>query len=207
MAENKKSFLLYVDIIHTIEQLTDDEAGKLLKHILRYVNDLNPDAPDRLTQITFEPIKQQLKRDLLKWTETAPDRVEKARKAGLASAKARELKRTKSNYQVENELNTTKSTVSVNVSVNDNVNAIDNVFKEYLLMRKRIKKPATNYAIELVKKKLDKIAGDNELLKIDILQQSITNSWSDVYPIKTNGTFNGTIPEQAPRTFKPFVKD
>ena len=67
MAENKKSVLLYCDIIHTIESLTDDEAGRLFKHLLRYVNDMNPEAPDRITQIAFEPIKQQLKRDLKRW--------------------------------------------------------------------------------------------------------------------------------------------
>jgi len=67
MAENKKSVLLYCDIITTVEELTDDEAGRLFKHYLRYINDLNPVAPDKLTQIVFEPIKQNLKRDLKKW--------------------------------------------------------------------------------------------------------------------------------------------
>lgn len=69
MAENKKSVLLYCDIIHTIEPLTDEEAGKLFKHYLRYINDLNPCAEDRLTSLLFEPIKQNLKRDLRKWED------------------------------------------------------------------------------------------------------------------------------------------
>ena len=67
MAENKKSFLLYCDIIHTVEKLTDEQAGKLLKHTLKYVNDLNPTPEDIITEIAFEPIKQSLKRDLLKY--------------------------------------------------------------------------------------------------------------------------------------------
>jgi uncharacterized phage protein (TIGR02220 family) len=67
MAENKKSFLLYCDIIHTVEKLTDEQAGKLLKHTLRYVNDWNPVPEDILTEVAFEPIKQSLKRDLLKY--------------------------------------------------------------------------------------------------------------------------------------------
>jgi hypothetical protein len=69
MAENKKSVLLYCDIIHTIEPLTDEEAGKLFKHYLRYINDQNPCAEDRLTALLFEPIKQNLKRDLRKWED------------------------------------------------------------------------------------------------------------------------------------------
>ena len=67
MAKDKKSVLLYCDILHTVKELTDEEAGKLFKHYLEYVNDLNPTAPDKLTQIVFEPIKQNLKRDLVKW--------------------------------------------------------------------------------------------------------------------------------------------
>ena len=66
MAENKKSFVLYCDLIHTIEQLTNEQAGDLFKHILRYVNDQNPEAKSVITKIAFEPIKQQLKRDLQK---------------------------------------------------------------------------------------------------------------------------------------------
>lgn len=69
MAENKRSIILYCDLIHTVEKLTDDEAGKLLKHLLRYVNDMNPVPPDRLTEMIFEPLKQNLKRDLKNWED------------------------------------------------------------------------------------------------------------------------------------------
>ena len=66
MAENKKSFLLYCDLIHTVQKLNDQQAGKLFKHVLEYVNDLNPQTDDILTEVCFEPIKQNLKRDLRK---------------------------------------------------------------------------------------------------------------------------------------------
>ena len=67
MAENKKSVLLYCDIIHTVKELTDEEAGVLFKHYLEYINDLNPTPKNKLIQVVFEPIKQNLKRDLKKW--------------------------------------------------------------------------------------------------------------------------------------------
>ena len=69
MAENKKSVLLYCDIIHTVKELSDEEAGVLFKHYLAYINDQNPTPKDKLTQIVFEPIKQNLKRDLEKWKD------------------------------------------------------------------------------------------------------------------------------------------
>jgi len=67
MAKDKKSFLIYCDIIHTVQHLTDEEKGKLFQHLLEYVNDLNPTLNDRLLTAVFEPIKQQLKRDLVKY--------------------------------------------------------------------------------------------------------------------------------------------
>ena len=69
MAENKKSVLLYCDIIHTVKELSDEEEGILFKHYLAYINDQNPIPKDKLTQIVFEPIKQNLKRDLEKWKD------------------------------------------------------------------------------------------------------------------------------------------
>ena len=67
MATEKNSFLLYCDIIHTIEKLPDVDAGQLLKHILRYVNDKEPVTDNPLVEIAFEPIRQSLKRDLVKY--------------------------------------------------------------------------------------------------------------------------------------------
>ena len=49
-------------------------------------------------------------------------------------------------------------------------------------MRKSIKKPATNKAIEMIIKKLEKV--DNEELAIQMLERSIINNWQDVYEIQ-----------------------
>lgn len=89
MAEDKKSAVVYADWINTFEALDDTEAGRLIKHFFRYINDRSPEAPDRLTQIAFEPIKQQLKRDLVKYEE----KKGKWSEAGQRSAEARRLKK------------------------------------------------------------------------------------------------------------------
>ena len=80
MAENKKSFLLYCDLIHTVQKLSDDQAGKLFKHVLQYVNDLNPTTEDLLTEVCFEPIKQNLKRDLRKYEQIRKKKSEAGKK-------------------------------------------------------------------------------------------------------------------------------
>ncbi len=124
MAENKRSFLLYCDLIHTVEGLEDVEAGQLLKHILRYVNDKNPCAESKIISIAFEPIKQQLKRDLKRYEVIREQKV----KAGIASADKRKHMST-GVESVEQEA--TKPTVIVNdtvtVSVNGNENKKENI--------------------------------------------------------------------------------
>ena len=42
MAENKKSFILYADLIHTLRKMPSEKRGDLFMHILEYVNDENP---------------------------------------------------------------------------------------------------------------------------------------------------------------------
>lgn len=69
MAENKKSALIYCDLIHTVKHLPDELAGRLFKHFLSYINDEDPETDDILLNIAFEPIKQQLKRDLKKYKD------------------------------------------------------------------------------------------------------------------------------------------
>lgn len=121
MAENKKSFLLYADYLSNFENLDDIEAGKLIKHILRYVNDLKPESPDKITTIAFEPIKLQLKRDLQKWDEIK----EKRSNAGKISAEKRQQTPTNSTCVESVEQTPTNSTVTV--TVNDTVTVINKV--------------------------------------------------------------------------------
>lgn len=130
MAENKKKIVVYADWIDNFEELTDLELGILFRHFFDYVNDKNPVLKDRLIKVAWKPIEATLRRDLKKWEQKAPERTNKARVAGLASAeKRRQLKATKSNSLVESELNPTKSTVSdsVSVSVNDKVSVTKSI--------------------------------------------------------------------------------
>jgi hypothetical protein len=89
MAKDKNSFLLYCDIIHTVEKLDDVQAGKLFKHLLKYVNDQNPNPENPLIEIAFEPIKQSLKRDLIKYEGIRERNSENAKKRWNATASDR----------------------------------------------------------------------------------------------------------------------
>lgn len=95
MAEGKQSFILYCDIIHTVKMLDDAMAGKLLKHILKFVNDENPEIDDPMIKIVFEPIKQALKRDLKKWETISENNKINGHKGGINSGIVRGKKKYK----------------------------------------------------------------------------------------------------------------
>jgi len=119
MAENKKSFVLYSDSQGLVNQLPDDVAGRLLKHIYAYVNDENPTTDELLLNIAFEPIKMQLKRDLVKYEKKREQWSEAGKKSAeqRKSTKVNESQRTLTNVDSV----ATVSTVNDNVNVNVNV--------------------------------------------------------------------------------------
>lgn len=95
----------------------------------------------------------------------------------------------------------TKGKPNVNVNVNANVNANGNedikgppecseaftqALKDFSDMRKKIKKPLTDRAKQMILNKLSKLSTD-EQEQIEILNQSILHSWQDVYPLKGEG--------------------
>jgi len=135
MAVDKKSFVLYSDQRSIIEMLPDDKAGILLKHIFAYVNDENPINNDPLVLLAFEPIKLQMKRDLIKWLATKEGRSA----AGKASAEARRL--LKESQQGSTNLtnvdfvqqSSTNSTVNVTVNDTVTVNVINKIDYQALL--------------------------------------------------------------------------
>ena len=60
MAKDKRSVIIYVDWITTFNELEDIEAGQLIKHLFRYVNDQNPEPESRLIKLLFELVKFML---------------------------------------------------------------------------------------------------------------------------------------------------
>jgi len=145
MAENKKSFILYCDIIHTIEKLNDDDAGKLFKHVLRYVNDLNPETDHLITEIAFEPIKQQLKRDLVKFQDKISKLSENGKKGAEKRWKAKDSKSHSENGKSHNQ----DGKKWQSMAVNDNVNVTD-IQKRKNILKKKLDEYVQEYGKQLI---------------------------------------------------------
>ena len=61
---------------------------------------------------------------------------------------------------------------------------INKAFLDYMDMRKKIKAPMTDRAIELAIKNLNKLSGGDKEKSIAILNQSIMNSWKGLFDLK-----------------------
>ena len=132
MADNKKSFVLYCDIIKTVEILPNETAGELFKHILSYVNDEEPQTDNMLVKLAFEPIKQQLKRDLEKWEEIKVKRSEAGKKSAAKRNKNQQKQQVLTSVKsVEQTLTNPTVNDNVNVTVNVNVNDIEYIYSLY----------------------------------------------------------------------------
>tara|TARA_R110002126_G_scaffold77076_1_gene192314 strand:- start:10 stop:594 length:585 start_codon:yes stop_codon:yes gene_type:complete len=184
MAEEKKGFILYSDIIHTIQKLTDEQAGVLFKHILKYVNDENPECQDLITEIAFEPIKQSLKRDLLKWG----DKKQKRSEAGIAGA-------TKRWQNIANDSKRIKPMANIAVSVNDNVSvSVKDIYRSFAhlsISEDEVKKLLDNYTITQINNVLNDIENYKQNTKYKSLYLTAVK-WLQ----KNEPTSEGISPEE-----------
>ncbi len=201
MATDKKGFVLYADQKDSFCDLTDEEAGILIKHIFAYVNDENPILSNRYAKIAFNPIKSQLKRDLVKYELVR----EKRSIAGKASAEAKKQTLTNSTHVESVEQTLTNSTVivkdnvSVNVTVKDKVTVKDIINRDFISLEflenfnKWIKYKSDRKekykSIESEKSfynKLIKLSNNDPLIAFEIIEQSMANNWAGIFELKNN---------------------
>lgn len=180
MAKDKKGFILYADLIKVVSKLPDETAGKLFKIVLMYVNDLEIVIDDLLLDVAFEPIKNQLKRDLVKFEGVKEERSKSGQLGNLkryhkdlyAKVKANEISLEEAQNIVKDSKTShsdTKLAVTdtVNVTVTDTVNVstkvdveaddtlhdINNLKEHYLTKDRIIKSLINNKQLGLKNKK------------------------------------------------------
>lgn len=218
MAENKKGFVLYADQIEIFEQLPDDDAGKLIKHIYRYVNDKNPVSDDLLLNVAFASIKSQLKRDLVKYE----DRATRSKRNGKLGGRPKNPEEPKKpsglndNPEEPRKPDTVTVTDTVTDTVNDTVN--DNKKKEE---ERKIISPFDSknfnenwdlwkeYRSEQGKRKykpigeqgalteLSNLSNGDEKVALAIIMQTIKKGWTGFYNLKKYNNGNTDLQSTA----------
>ncbi|WP_288981199.1 DUF6291 domain-containing protein [uncultured Flavobacterium sp.] len=201
MAQDKKKVIVYADWIIKFEVLNDEEAGRLIKHFFRYINDLNPTYPDRITEISFLDIQNTLKRDLKKWEK----RAESSRENGKNGGRPQNPKKPTETQQVI--LQPKKPVIDID-SDSDSVivkdiklkdikeKTIEKIvfidgFKEIVerwLKYKSDRKESykSEDSIDTFYRNLLKLSNSNPKVAIEIIEQSISNNWAGIFELKNN---------------------
>ena len=73
-----------------------------------------------------------------------------------------------------------------------NITPFEDALLEFTKMRKTLNKPLTDKAKKLIIDKLNKLAPNNEKEQIQILEQSIMNSWQGVFELKAENKQSST---------------
>lgn len=79
---DKKSFVMYYDWREIFAELTDEEAGKLIKMIYDYECDRVAGDMNKLLKLAFLPIKSALDNDRAKYEDVCEKRKEAGKKGG-----------------------------------------------------------------------------------------------------------------------------
>ena len=175
----KDSFILYLEQKQIFEMLTDEEAGQLIKAIFEYEDTGQTVTLDRSLQIAFLPIKNVLDRNKEKYEKV----VERNKKNIEKRWNKEDTKNTDNDNEHDNdndnehdndkkEKNKKRKTFDDVFSENHFSNDLENTIKDFIDMRKTIKKPMTTKALELLIRNLKKLT-NLEDEQIAILNQSI----------------------------------
>tara|TARA_R110000803_G_scaffold163504_2_gene227186 strand:+ start:163 stop:801 length:639 start_codon:yes stop_codon:yes gene_type:complete len=184
MADNKKSVLLYCDIIHTIEKMNNETAGQFFKHYLRYINDKDPKTDNLIVDIAFESVKQNLKRDLIKWEQ----RAEKSRANGKLGGRPALEKKPKKPSGLKNNLTEPRKPDTVTVTVKGNVKDkyihIHRKFKHLSISTNDFNKLLLSWSEDQINEILDSIENFAQNKKYTSLYLT-ANIWlKKQYPVK-----------------------
>lgn len=122
----KDSFVLYTEQKEVIDNLSDEDAGKLFKGIFEYALGNEPEF-DNLLKLVFIPIRQQLERNAKKYSEIK----EKRRIAGAKGGKQKIANQANANFAKQSQANLAVN-VHDHVHVNDNDNDNDINIKKFI---------------------------------------------------------------------------
>ena len=122
MANNKKSFLLHIDSLDILDDLTNGQAGVLFKAIKAYQNDA-PLELDSVVKIAFSPFKNQFQRDDEKYKTTCERRALAGSKGGKQRV-ANQAIASKSKQTIANQADSKNKNKNKTKSDSDNDKAI-----------------------------------------------------------------------------------
>jgi len=202
----KESFIFYKSWGETIKELPEEYKCKVVDALIEYAFEGKQiDDLEQLVKAIVKPMCSEIDKNTEKYNKKVENLKNNSRNRTEIDTKS---KRNRNEIEGDN----VNDNVNVNVNDNKNVNdlketptesvskkktskkespvyfpddaALDDNFKEFIKMRKQIKAPMTDRAVSMAMKKLKELSGGDSTRALRILENSIRNSWKDLYPLK-----------------------
>lgn len=187
---NKSGFLIYTDYWEKyFSKMTGDQVKEVFKIIFHFNLTFEVlKTEDLAIEMVVATIIDNLKRDAIKRAKQA---IASAENGKLGGRPKKEAKRKQKG---------SKSKANVNVNVNEEcklelesqlpIFINKNLFDSFVEMRKKIKKPLTDKAKELMIKKLTEFENKQAGFANKALENSIESSWQGVFEPRQNNFIN-----------------
>lgn len=190
---------LFLDWKQKTKNLKPEEKGRLIDALIDYAS--GNDAEDTLTgnEIYIYPVFQlQIDRDREELEKYSKKQSENGAKGGRPR-KATETQENPKNPPLFSETQENPEKLRLKNKIKEEEKEKEDIFigfangdqglldtlRDFEKMRKQIKAPLTDQAKKMLCSRLSQLATDNPT-RIEILNQSILNSWKGVFPLKGN---------------------
>ena len=186
-----KYLKLFTDFTDRMTELNDSERGRLFVALLKYAETgVTPELRGNEKYVfssvkvdidaqrkNYESVCDRNQRNINSRYQTLP-KLPKATKSTTRSVWKEDQDEDQDQDEDEDQKKK-KKTYSASAALNEAIEG-------FIEFRKKIKKPMTDRAIELLIKELNKLS-DNEEEQIAIINQSILNGWQGVFALKKGG--------------------
>ena len=183
----RKSFILHIDSLGILDELTDEQAGQLFKLIAEYHNPNKPNKTQttQLVNLAFYSFKNQFERDFQTYQNVVNSNRNNGKNGGRPKKENPEEPKKPDNKNKNNNKNN-----------NNNINNIDlsfvdfeylNSFELWLEYKKtKNQKYKTQKSLEICYKNLLTISNNDPDVARQIIENSIANNYSGLFPLKQN---------------------
>lgn len=218
----KKAFQLYHDMAGVVGVMTDEQAGKLLKAILTYVNGNEPEFDDPVAMVAFQPIRMQLERDHQSYVNIVTRNRENGRKGGRPKKtqenpvgylgnpdkpKKADKDKDKDKDTKETPLNplkgkrSPKKTALPTIPSELNQPIFTTAWQEWIQHRSELRKKLTPSTATKQLQMLSPMGADHAAA---VLNHSITKGWQGLFPDDVPAPTTPPAPEPAVEYFEPI---
>lgn len=185
--KERDGLVFYKSHYQAIKDLKDEQLGKLFRAVFEKQLGNEVVLADDI-KIAFNFINNQLVVDEKKYNEKCERARANGKRGGAPKGNTNASKQPKQPKTSKTSLKE-KDNEKEKEKDNEKDNKLNIALEKFIEMRKKIKKPLTEYGLELIKSKLDKLA-DNDDDKIKILNNSIMKCWQGVFPLDDNEKTN-----------------